>query len=328
MTLQWTKLFEPYAQNFVQFRKVMNLTASGSENDLATQYTTLAMSFMSGGAKQFTVPVYVLTAGAYYEFRLGFPFPSYTYYTDTLIAKTFDAESPFVNSVEIVASDVLADVSWGAPEDGEGIVGYRVALLYKAVGNGDLVDPRWTAADNLQLVSSADLPLTQTSVTLGCTDVLSSSSCLVAYTTYLVRIAVIRQSGVGGAKSVYFSTLQTQLSARNSSSMFLHGGKITVQFTVAVPAYNNVSIGSTLLNPLRLHNKRGDLALSTLNQSRVQSISETVVEVLLSEGEYSALAGQFKSPGFAYSAMWLTYGSDQASVALQPYCLSMIGGYG
>ena len=323
MTLQWTKLFEPYAQNFVQYRKVANLTASASENDLATQYTTLSMSFMSGGAKQFVVPAHVLTAGAHYEFRLGFPFPSYTYYTNTLIAKVFDANSPFVNSVGTAASDVLSTVSWGAPEYSVGIVGYRVALLYKAAGNGDVVNPQWTAADNLQLVSSNDLPLTQTSIALGCTDV-SSSSCLAAFTTYLVQISVIRQSGVDSAKSVYFSTLHTQLSARNSSTMFLHGGKITVHFTVAVPTYNNVSIGSTLLSPLTLHNKRGDLALSSLNQSRVQSISGTAVEIRLSESEYNALVGQLKMPAFAYSAMWLTYGGDQASIALQPYCLCVV----
>ena len=326
MTLQWTKLFEPYAQNFVQYRKVANLTASESENDLATQYTTLSMSFMSGGAKQFVVPAHVLTAGAHYEFRLGFPFPSYTYYTNTLIAKVFDANSPFVNSVGTAASDVLSTVSWGAPEYSVGIVGYRVALLYKAVGNGDVVNPQWTAADNLQLVSSNDLPLTQTSIVLGCTDV-SSSSCLAAFTTYLVQISVIRQSGVDSAKSVYFSTLHTQLSARNSSTMFLHGGKITVHFTVAVPTYNNVSIGSTLLSPLTLHNKRGDLALSSLNQSRVQSISGTAVEIRLSESEYNALVGQLKMPAFAYSAMWLTYGGDQASIALQPYCLCIVDCY-
>ena len=323
MTLQWTKLFEPYAQNFVQYRKVANLTASASENDLATQYTTLSMSFMSGGAKQFMVPSSVLTAGAHYEFRLGFPFPSYTYYTNTLIAKVFDANSPFVNSVGTAASDVLSTVSWGAPEYSVGIVGYRVALLYKAVGNGDVVNPQWTAADNLRLVSSNDLPLTQTSIALGCTDV-SSSSCLAAFTTYLVQISVIRQSGVDRAKNVYFSTLPTQLSARNSSTMFLYGAKITVQFMVAVPTYNDVSVASTLLSPLTLHNKRGDLALSSLNQSRVQSISGTAVEIHLSESEYTALVGQLRMPVFVYSAMWLTYGSDQASIALQPYCLCIV----
>ena len=324
VTLQWTRLFEPHAQNFVQYRKVANLTASASENDLATPYTTLAMSFMSGGAKHFTIPAYALAAGVHYEFRLGFPFPTYTYYTDTLIAKTFDAGSPFVNSIEIVASDVLSTVSWRAPEYDEGIVGYRVALLYREIGNGDLVSPQWlAAADGLQLVSSTDLPLTETSVTLGCADVLSSS-CLVAYTTYLVQISVIRQSGVDSAKSVYFSTLHTQVSARNSSSMFLHGGRITMQFTVAVPTYNNVSIVSTFLWPLKLHNKRGDLALTELSQSRVKSISETAVEILLSDSEYNALVGQVKSPTFVYSSMWLTYGSDQASIVLQPYCLMLL----
>ena len=270
MLLQWTKLFEPYAQNFVQYRKVANLTASVSESDLATQYTTLSMAFMSGGAKQFMVPSSVLTAGAYYEFRLGFPFLSYTYYTDTLIAKVFDANSPFVNSVNVVASDVLSTVSWEAPEYSVGIVGYRVALLYKIVGNGDIANPQWTADDNLQLVSSSDLPLTQTFMTLGCTsaaDVSSSSTspCLVAFTTYLVQISVIRQSGVDSAKNVYFSTLHTQLSARNTSTMFLYGAKITIDFTVSIPVYNNVPMTFTFLSPLKLHNKRGDLALTNLN---------------------------------------------------------------
>ena len=321
MTLQWTRLFDPYAQNFVQYRKVVNLTASVSSNDLGTPYTTLSMVFMSGGAKQFTVPSSVLVAGAYYEFRLGFPFPSYTYYTNTLIAKVFDASSPFVNSVAIEAGDVLSTVSWSAPEYSVGLVGYRVALLYKAAGNGYMVNPQWTAADSLQLVSSSDVPLTQTSIELGCRDVSLSSSCLVAFTTYLVQISVIRQSGVDNAKNAYFSTLHTQLSTHNSSTLFLHGGKITLHLTVAVPSYNNASIASTFLSPLRLHNKRGDLALSSLNQSRVQSVSGMTVEIVLSDSEYSALVTQINAQSFVYSPMTLTYGSAQASVAIQTYCL-------
>ena len=321
MTLQWTKLFEPYAQNFVQFRKVANLTASVSNNDLATHYTTLSMVFMSGGARQFTVPNSVLVPGAHYEFRLGFPFPSYTYYTNTLVAKVFDAESPFVSGVEVAATDVLSTVSWSPPEYSVGVVGYRVAIMYKTLGNGPISNPKWTAADNLQLVSSKDLSLTQTSIRLGCTDV-SSPSCLVAFTTYLVQISVIRQSGVDSAKSVYFSTLHTQRSARNASSMHLYGGTIKLDLTVAVPRYRDASIASTFLHPLVLSNKRGDLALSQLTESTVNSISTTSVLIRLSEKEASVLLEQLHQSSFGYSTMFLAYGDSRASLMIQPSCLS------
>ena len=318
--LQWTRLFETFAQNFVQYRRVANLTQSTTSNDLSTPYTTLSMSFMSATAQQFIVPASTLAAGVFYEFRLGFPFPSYTYYTNTLIAKTFDATSPFVNSLSVNPTDVFATASWHEPEYNSGLVGYRVALFYKQIGNGAISNPQWASDPQLTSVVSLTLPLTQTSVDFGCSD-RASASCLPVFTTYLLQISVVRQSGTDSPRSFYFATKPAAIVARNTSSMFLYGGKITVHLTVDVPMYNNTPIASTLLYPVGLSNKRGDLNLTSLTQSTVQTESKSSLVIFLSNAEYSSLLNQLRLSSFLYSAMSLTFGARQEKISIQPYCL-------
>ena len=317
--LQWSRLFEPYAQNIVQYRVVANLTLTLSNNDEFTPYTTLAMAFPNALSHEFTVPRSVLQDGVQYEFRLGFPFTSYTFYTNTLVAKTFDANSPFVNSVKIVPNDVIASISWKAPEYNDGIVGYHVGLFYQVLGNGGVKNLAVNTTSGLTQVLSVDLPLTQTSITVGCTD-LSSSTCLVAYTTYLVQLSVIRQAGTDSPKSVSFATTPMVLDRHNTSSLFLHGGKLTVRLTVGVPTYVNAPIATTFLWPVTLRNARGDLQLTSLNESTVQTLSNKSVAILLSNKEYLALVNQMHSGLFSYSAITMYFGSEQRPLAVDTYC--------
>ena len=206
--LQWSILFEPYALNFIQYRAVANLTLSKSGNDLSTPFTTLPMSFENAITHQFTVPQHALIAGAYYEFRLGYPFESYTYYTNSMFTKTFDASSPFVNNVQTWSIDTILSVSWGEPAYSDGIVGYSVSIWYEQIGNAGIARAQAWNVSTLNLVTSFDLTLAQTSFVYGCT-ALGASDCLWPFTTYVVGVSVIRQTGVDVPEYIYVSTMAT-----------------------------------------------------------------------------------------------------------------------
>ncbi len=106
----------------------------------------------------------------------------------------------------------------------------------------------------------------------------------------------------------------------NTSSLYLYGGSITMNFTVPVPNYqSNTPIASTFLSPVMLSNKRGDIRLS-LATSTVQSVSSNVVKIVLSASEYNALVSKIMDPAFAYSSMTMTYGGNN-SLALGAYCM-------
>ncbi len=319
VSLQWSQLFEPYALNFVQFRLVSNLTLSVTGNDYSTPYTTLPMAFENSLLHQFTVPASALKAGLYYEFRLGYPFADYTYYTNTRLAKTFDSNSPFVNNVVATATDTHATISWGQPEYSDGIVGYGVRVSYKIRGNGDLAKAQWGVYDNLITIMNADVSLTQTSIDVGCVDS-TVGACLFPYTTYQLSIAVIREGGRDRPKAFYFATEQMMQVRVNTSSLYLYGGSITMNFTVPVPNYqSNTPLASTFLSPVMLSNKRGDIRLS-LTTSTVQSVSSNVVKIVFSASEYNAIVSKIMDPAFAYSSMTMTYGGG-ISLPVGTYCL-------
>ena len=317
--LQWSVLFEPYGLNFVQYRRVSNLTLSVTGNDDITPFSTLAMAFQSGSAHQFTVPRSGLVDGAYYEFRMGYPFTAYTYYTNSLIVKTYDVNSPYVGNVQSSSTDTQIVVSWTQPEYSDGIVGYAVTVLYQQAGNGGLTNPGWNP-NALNTVTSARLSLTQTSIVVGCID-LSALNCLQPYTTYLFEIAVIRQSGQDAPKAVYVSTEHSIPSRHNSSLLFLYGGWITMNFTVAVPLYNNASIGSTFLGLARLATVNGDLQLN-LTSSTVTSITDTSLKITMSYSEYQFIMAYFAVYTNLWSAARIYYGNSlQSNVPITVYCL-------
>ena len=321
--LQWSLLFEPYAQNIVQYRAVSNLTLTASSNDNFTPYTTLAMSFSNGLSHEFTVPNSVLRPGTYYEFRLGFPFQTYTFYSNELVAKTYDANSPFVSNVGVVPKDVIASALWRQPEYSDGIVGYQVTLWYDEAGNGAVSTLQGKSTSALKQVLSSSLPLIQTSVTIGCTD-LTSSLCLLPYTTYLLQIAVIRQAGTDSPKNTYFTTKPILLDNYNTSSLFLHGGKILMRFTVPIPVYSNASISATFLSPVMLSNEAGNLALTQLSKSTVNTLTNKTLEIVLDESEYAVLVNQLRQLSFTYSAITMKYGPSHVATDVFTYCLLQI----
>ena len=177
-------------------------------------------------------------------------------------------------------------------------------------------------------MASFVLPLTQLSLTYGCTD-LSAGDCLTPYTRYLVEIAVIRTTSIGttakGApKSVYISTQHSIASGHNSSSIFLYALTITMNFTVAVPFYGeSTPINATFLHPLNLHTTKEDLNID-LTQCSVYSVSNSSIKVVLSVSEYEYIVSTIYARSFLFTPFLIQYGSAQTVEPCNVHCLSRI----
>ena len=317
--LQWERLFEPYVLNFVQYRIVTNLTLAAAFPFDTSPFTTLPMVFQNALTRSFTVPRAALMDGTFYEFRLGFTFSTYTYYTNILLAKTFDANSPFVGNVQSVSSDTSITVTWSEPEYNDGIVGYKVNVFYKQPGNGGLVNPSWDAG-SLSVVAAMGLPLTQRNVTVGCLGT-ETSGCLSAYTTYMFQISVLRQAGLDGPKNVYVSTQRASPNRFNSSSLSLYGGWLAINFTTPIPQYDNVPLSSTFLQPARVQTQLGDIDLDLAN-SMVHSTSATSVKIVFDYAGFEYLyLTQSLNAHFYWTTASLHY-SGNTSIVLSIYCLT------
>jgi hypothetical protein len=318
--LQWKRLFLPYALNFVQYRRVLNLTASLTGNDFSA-YTTLPMVFENARTLDFKIPRSTLVDGVYYELRLGFSFPTYTYYTNTRVLKTYDANSPFVGKVKSITTNSSISVTFEAPEYFDGVVGYNARLLYKDRGNGDVVNPQWLPS-SLTVVESRDLSLSETEVVFGCSEY-TADNCLFSFTLYAVELTVIREKGPDAPKTVYVATKVTTkvVVKRDQADLFLHGRRIDVTFLSAVPMYeSNTTIVSTLFGSgVHLTNKKQDLNI-TLSSSTVASVSSTVVQITLSDNVYSMLVSKVRAPDFVFSTMYLHYGEGK-TIEMGTYCM-------
>ena len=318
--LRWDHVQEPYAHNFVQYRPVVNLTASLSYNDTITPWTTLPV--IPQEMSSMLVPANVLVGGAYYEFRLGFQSGLHTSVSNTLVAKTFDASSPFVSNVMTEALDTILTVSWGEPVYNDDIVGYSLSIYYLQPGNAGVSNQQWGASVST-LVTSLMLPLTQRSLTYGCAD-LSASDCLTPYTTYLVDIAVIRTTGHDAPRSLFVSTQHPIESLHNTSSIYLYALTITMNFTVSVPWYGqSTPVNATFLHPLNLHTTRSaDLSIN-LTRSMVTSVSSTSIKIILSLPEYEYItAATIYYPPFLFTPFMLRYGPAQTVEPCSVHCLS------
>ena len=312
--LQWSRLFQPYALNFVQYRKVMNLTLTAAAADDVTPFTVLPMVFED--VRQFTVPGSQLAAGTYYEFRKGFPFPTYTYYSDSVVVKTFDASSPFVNHVTPIGTNQSLSVYWQQPEYGTGLVGYNVRVLYLGYGNGGLSHAGWNVSQ-LNVFATYHLALTQTSIFVGCTD--GVNGCLAPYTTYLLEFAAVRERGLDAPSYVYTSTKKTAVVTKVITDfIYVYGGWIVVDLQQSVAQYNGSALTSTVLWPAYVVSHKGDINVTLSGESTVSSMSGTAVQITLGDAEYSSLVRQIGS--HAYSPLRLVTGTHQSFV-LTSYCM-------
>jgi hypothetical protein len=312
--LQWSQLYQPYTLNFVQYRPIVNLTLTGPNNDNIAAFKTLSMVFESAFSKEFLIPRVYLGDGAWYEFRLGFVFSDYTAYTNTRTAKTFDASSPFVNSVVFQSTNQSISVSWEAPEYADGIVGYKTQISYLQRG---IVPGPWNTSLSTVL-DATQVSLTHRTVMLGCSS-FGTSGCLYPSTTYLIEIAVIRNSGIEKYVPFYYSTVATPMKATNMSQLFFRGGSIKMSFVSAVPRYNNTPVSLSFLHPLRIGNANNNVNID-LTSSTVLSSSDASLVVWFSIGEFLDLSRQIYLAN-VFSAMTLYYGSPPNQLHLGHYCL-------
>ena len=267
--------------------------------------------------QQFLIPSHALLSGVSYELRQGYPFPTYTYYSDSAIVKTFDTSSPFVNHVTPIATNESLAVYWQQPEYADGIVGYQVRVLFAGVGNGGLGSANWNVS-LLNVFGTYLVPLTQTSVFAGCTSV-SNGNCLVPYTTYLLEFTVIRQTGSDTPSYVYASTLQTVVYVPVVTNfIFLHGGWIVVDTKQSIPFYNNTPITSTVLAPAYVASSDGNINVMLTAGSTVTSTSSSAVLVTVGNAEYGQLVSQLAL--HAYTGLSMVV-SDPTWFSLTSHCL-------
>lgn len=306
----------PYEHDFVQYRPVINLTLTATDQE-QTPFITLPMVFPNAHTLEFTVPAHVLLPGKHYEFRLGFAFSTYTYYTNQVVAKTFDSSSPFVSHVQMMSTSNSITVSWLEPEYAEHIIGYSLRVLYNQLGNGDATNYRQWNVSMLSVFDSRSLTLSQTSQTITCSSTVSSR-CLSPFTTYVLEIAVIRETGHDMPSYYYVSTQKVPVVKKNTAAFNLHAAHILVSFLNGVEALPvGTRLVSTAYSPAYITSQNSDL-LFGLNRSTIESVSSNVVKITFSEDEYSLILKQLLS--LSFSPLTLHYGQSQ-TILMSVSCL-------
>ncbi len=179
----------------MQYRKVANLTATLTQNDFSV-YSTYSVPFVNARTRQLKIPASQLEQGVYYQFRLGYPFATFTYYTNTLVAKTFDETSPFVSELSATSTSGSISVSWKQPEFSEGLFGYTIVLLQV---DQDRRRNTELFRDQVSFVFG--------SYELDCL-VNAEVPCLTPFSDYEVLITVLRESGLESQSSLSVRTLE------------------------------------------------------------------------------------------------------------------------
>ena len=311
--LQWSHLFQPYALNFVQYRKVVNLTLTAAGADTVTPYGVLPMVFQD--VQQFTVPQSVLAEGTFYEFRQGFPFDTYTYYSDSVVVKTFDASSPYVNHVTPLATNQSLSVYWQVPEYSSGLVSYRIRVLYLGYGNGGASNAATWNVSKLNVFATMQLLASQTSFFVGCDD--GGSGCLVPYTKYVLEFTGVRDTGDDMPVYVYTSTKHTVIAARkdNTAAMSLYIGPISVTLLSPISAvYSNTPINDTVFANTTLISARGDIKM-TLYTSTVTSFGQHNVSILMTKEEHREMIKRVYAIA-SFSPLSLKFGNTSIAVTM------------
>ena len=280
------------------------------------------MPFESSQTLQVTIPASTLKNGTYYEFRIGFPFSDHTFYSNSLVAKTFDSNSAFVNSIVATSTNESISVSWGTPEYSDGIVGYRVSVLYQRVGNAQVAVPQSWNVSTLNVFAGTpyQVPLMQTSVVISCTNTNNSETCLESNTVYVIGVSVIRQSVTGAPKYVFVATEQTVIPVVPTNLFFFYGSLITLNIASTAAVYTAAPISSTVISPAIITSQAGDVTLQ-LQNSTVTTVSSSVVQIKISYAEYTSLRTQIFATKF--TPLTLAYGSGNRGAALTFYCLSL-----
>ncbi len=320
--LSWDHLLRPVSLNFVQYRLISNITAArafGSSN----AFTTLDLSFRHADQKEAFIPISLLAAGQHYEFRMGFPYVGFTYYSNSQFVKTFGAGSGYVGQVQWTSTNETIRVWWEAPEDTEGLIGIRVQLCLKEKGNGRLKSPSWSD-DELVLVRSVELSAVSEIVELGCQS--GPVSCLYPNTFYAIDIVTHRSTSVSLTKRVYASTKAPVVSSapQDTAKVYSWAEGITLSFVepISVSYPVGTPLTQTFLHPAYVKNK--DISI-LLNTSVVGGSSALVLNLTLGLAELRIAAAYSTRPDYVYSRLFFQYGPEGRELLLSPSCMGAFG---
>ena len=321
VVLQWTVTIEPYGLNFVEYRRVANPTNAALGLDLSP-YATVPMVFDNARSLLFKVPMQWLVDGTFYEFRMAHPSTSYTYRSNSLVVKTFDASSPLVSSVAWTSTHDEIKLSWKAPEHSAGLIGYEIRVLYDEEGNGDHLDPSWTASE-LTALGETQVDLATTSVTIGCNTASARlTECLATYTIYYVEISVIREGGTDEPSHYYIYTTLLEKSSYDHSEVYIYTGDVFVSLVAPIGWMSNdtVEIGASPFAGARITSPSGDLVVE-LAHSTVRSMSATQIKIVLSHEEYESMLTQIDRFTFSFTSLSLVYAGGNKSMPMLEFCM-------
>ena len=299
----------------------MNATVTAAYLDYST-YLTLPMVFDNARSLVFKVPKQWLADGTYYEFRMAYPFLSYTYRTNSLVVKTFDASSPFVSSVTWTSTHDEITLNWKAPEYSSGLIGYKIRVLYQQEGNGDQLNPSWTASE-LTVLGEAKVDLGTTSVTIGCNAASAQlTECLATYTIYYVEVSVIREDGIDEPSHYYIYTTLLDKSSYDHCEVYIYTGDVFVSLVSSIGWMSNdtVEIGASPFAGARITSPSGDLVVE-LAHSTVRSMSATQIKIVLSHEEYESMLTQIDRFTYSFTSLSLVYAGGNKSMPMLEFCM-------
>jgi hypothetical protein len=255
---------------------------------------------------------------------MAHPFSSYTYRSNSLFVKTFDASSPYVSSVTWTSTHDEITLSWKAPEHSAGLIGYEIRVLYDEEGNGDHLDPSW-AASELTVLEEAKVDLSATSVTVGCNAVSAQlKECLTTYTIYYVEISVIREDGTDAPRHFYIYTTLLEKSSYDHSEVYIYTGDVFVTLVTPIGWMSNgtVGIGASPFAGARIASPSGDLVVELVH-STVRSMSATQLKIELSHEEYDSMLTQIDRFEFSFTSLSLVYAGGNKSMPMLEFCMNV-----
>jgi hypothetical protein len=316
--LFWSRTIEPLDLNFIQYRRVANVTTAVTGTD-TTPFTTLSIGLQSSVDRQVLVPSSNFQAGASYEFRLGFPHAEYTYFTNTMFAKAFGADSALASHALYTSTDKAITLSWDAPEYSDGLTGYQVSLWYKDISNGDVVDPMW-ATNELIRFGRQNLSSSAREAFFGCSDEQSTIGCLIPYTLYLVEVAAIRNNFVETPLTFYATTAKL---SRDQVEAFAHSGDVYIKFQRNQTVFYgpNTPIAETIFTNASIKTINNDFFID-LRTSTIQSISSSTFLLRLSDEDFKFILDTVVYSGAVHYTRVFNYGiGEQKTLPVIGFCL-------
>jgi hypothetical protein len=178
----------------------------------------------------FKVPDGWFAEGAHYEFRMAYPFSSYTYRTKSIVVKVFDAAPRLISSPLVTATSAVIHVMWTPPEYFSNLIGYFMQI-YESLPRGVR-----RAALNEKLIGGLTLSLIQTSPSIGCTES-PELPCLTPFTNYRIAVPAIRDDGTDDPFSTVASTKEIALPFSIMASTGETAPSFSSTFRVTLSAY-------------------------------------------------------------------------------------------